>query len=575
MIDNFKNQITKQLKELIPLSEEEISNLLEVPPKQDMGDYAFPCFTLAKVLRKAPPKIAEDLVNQLVLEPYFSEIKVVGPYINFYYNKILYIQSVLKSIIDWDQSKISSIGDGKTIVIDFSSPNIAKPFSIAHLRSTSIGNSLSLIYKYMGYHVVKINHLGDWGTSFGKLIVAYKLWGKPEELESNPIKKLLELYIRFHKELDDKPELDDNAKMWFKKLEDKDDEATRLWSWFKDLSLKEFNRMYDILGVDFDKYWGESFYQDKIEGVLDLLNQKRLVNESQGATIVDLGEYEMPPVLLKKQDGATLYATRDLAAALFRWDQFQFDEMIYVVGGEQELHFKQVFKVLELMDFQWVSRCHHVPFGLIQFKDGKMSTREGKIIFLEDVIEKAKSLALQKIEETLMEKGESGQLSNEEKNQRALIVGISSVIFSDLKNHRQRDILFDWDEMLNPKGETGIYLQYAHARLSGILRNFSRRIGDIKTDDIQISEAASFDIAKELSLFQERIIHAGNIKEPSVIAKYLLDLGQSFSTYYRANQVINEQNIPLSYERLLTVLAVKKILSDGLKLLGIQPLDEM
>ncbi|MDH4129985.1 MAG: arginine--tRNA ligase, partial [Spirochaetota bacterium] len=538
-----------------------------------MGDFAFPCFSLSKVMKKSPQKIAEEIVAKSLHSKVFSEIKVLGPYVNFYLNKNGFIKSVFEEVLNWSKSDFHSMGKGKTVVIDFSSPNIAKPFSIAHLRSTSIGNSLSHIYEYLGYKVIRINHLGDWGTSFGKLIVAYKLWGSAEDLEKYPIKKLLELYVRFHKEAKANPELEEEGKGWFKKLEDGNKEAVKLWSWFKELSLKEFNRMYELIGVRFDYYWGESYYQDKIDKTLN--SMKELLSESQGALIVDLTKYDMPPLLLKKQDGATLYATRDIAASIYRWEQFSFDEMIYVVGGEQELHFKQFFKVLELMNYKWVNRCSHIGFGLIQFKDGKMSTREGKIIFLEDVIEKAKELALEKINETESEKTIEERLNDKEKEERALKIGISSVIFSDLKNGRMKDILFDWDEMLNTKGETGIYLQYAHARLCGILRNFEKRIGPIVENKLNITEDYSFDIAKELYLFNDRLVHAVKVKEPSVIARYLLDLGQSFSSYYRANQVINDNNPELSQERVLTVLAVKKVLSDGLKLLGIEPLDRM
>jgi len=571
----YQKKIAQQLQPWLTCTEQEIIALLERPPKKEMGDFSFPCFTLSKVLKKAPQKIAEEIALQIHETPLFSEVKAVGPYINFFLNQINFITESLKKILHLNEKKFTSVGAGKTIVIDYSSPNIAKPFSIAHLRSTSIGNSLAHIFEYLGYKVVRINHLGDWGTSFGKLIVAYQRWGNNDDLMPNPIKKLLELFIRFHKEAKENPHLEDEARSWFKKLEDQHSEAVRLWKWFKDLSLKEFKRMYDLLGVQFDHYWGESFYQDKIPPLLKEIEKQNLSSESEGAIIINLDKYDMPPVLLKKQDGATLYATRDMAAAIYREQQFDFHQMIYVVGGEQALHFNQFFKALELMNYKWFKDCHHVGFGLIQFQEGKMSTREGRIIFLEDVIEQAKKLALKKINETEAEKPVDKRLTDDERNERALKIAVSSVIFYDLKNGRMKDVLFDWDEMLNPKGETGIYLQYAHARLCGILRKFEQRIGEIDQSEFNITETASFDIVKALSMFRERVIHAAKMYEPSVIARYLLDLAQLFSSYYRANQVINEDNQQLSQERVKTVLAVKSILADGLRLLGIEPLEKM
>ncbi|MDH5681938.1 MAG: arginine--tRNA ligase, partial [Spirochaetota bacterium] len=419
----YKKIIAGLIKKEISQDESELFELVTTPPKKDMGDFAFPCFSLAKLLKKSPQAIAGEIAGKLPAHEAFSKVEAAGPYVNFYLNKTLFVKTILEGVLNWDEKEFQSLGKGKTIVMDFSSPNIAKPFSIAHLRSTSIGNSLSNIFEYLGYKVVRINHLGDWGTSFGKLIVAYRKWGEASELEESPIRKLLDLYVRFHKEADSSPELEEEAKSWFKRLEDGDEEAVKLWKWFKELSLSEFNRMYDKLGVRFDHYWGESFYQDKIDSVMEEISKGGLLSESQGATIVNLDSFDMPPVLLKKQDGATLYATRDIAAAMYRWKEFSFDEMIYVVGGEQDLHFKQFFKVLELMGHSWVERCQHIGFGLIQFKSGKMSTREGKIIFLEEVIEKGRELALDKINESEAEKENEDKVSDEEKSERALALG--------------------------------------------------------------------------------------------------------------------------------------------------------
>ncbi len=566
----IKNEIVKILNNSIPLTNQDIYNLIEIPPKKDMGDYAFPCFPLAKVLKAPPIKIAKELVEKLSPSSLFNNIKSIGPYINFYLDQVSYTNLVLNNVLSKDYNP-KNIGKNKTVVIDFSSPNIAKPFSIAHLRSTSIGNSLSKIFSYLGYNVVCINHLGDWGTSFGKLITAYKHWGNDNNLIS--IKYLLSLFVKFHREAENNPSLDDEARNWFRRLEHKDKEALILWDRFKSISLEEFKRMYKILNVDFDYYWGESYYQDKIEDTITKLNKKGLISKSQGAEIILLDD--MPPVLLKKQDGATLYATRDITASIYRKERLNFDKMIYVVGAEQNLHFKQIFKVLEIMGNEWVKDCHHVSFGLIQFKQGKMSTRKGQIIFLEDVIDNAAKLALDKINESDSDI-KRNNITDEEKKQRALKVGISSVVFFDLKNGRQKDIIFDWKEILNPKGETGIYLQYAHARLCGIIKNFEKDIGKAdKHHSIKITENNSFNIAKVLSTFNSKVMFASENMEPSIIARYLLDLAQVFSSYYRINKVINKDDHLLSKERLITVLAVKKVLSSGLRLLGIEPLEEM
>lgn len=576
-MENFyKNEIVELIKNHVPLNEEEIFNLITQPPKKDMGDYAFPCFTLAKQLRNAPPKIAVEIVEKLDSNDNFKSIEAAGPYINFRLNKTAFTENIINTVLKWQDKQFSDYGEGKTVVIDYSSPNIAKPFTIGHLRSTNIGNSIGHIYDYLGYRVVRINHVGDWGTSFGKLIVAFRNWSSKDDLNEDPIKKLLDLYQRFNKEAKEKPEMEDEARVWFKKLEDGDAEALELWNLFKDLSYKEYERIYNIIGVRFDHYWGESYYQDKIDDLIKEIEDKKLSSISEGALIVDLEKYDMPPLLLKKQDGATLYATRDLAAALYRYNQFQFDEMIYVVGGEQALHFKQFFKVLGLMGYDWNENCHHINFGLILGKDGKkMSSRKGDLVFLDDVINEGRDRALEKLNESEAQKADKDKYSKEEKLERALQLGISSIFFADLKNNRQKDVIFDWDEVLEPKGETGVYLQYAHARLCGILRNFEKKIGAIESKNITISEESSFDIARELSAFKDKCIQASINKEPSIIARYLLDLAQAFSSYYYDNQVINEDNHSLSQERIQTVLAVKKVLADGLSLLGIKALDKM
>ncbi|RMF83772.1 MAG: arginine--tRNA ligase, partial [Nitrospinota bacterium] len=438
----FLTAIVQLLQPHVPLSAEEIERTLELPPDPQMGDYGFPCFSLARHWKKAPAQIAAELAQRLQPTPLIPTIRPLGPYLNFFLHRPTVIQEVLEEIsaqgAAYGQSKE---GEGKTVIVEFSSPNIAKPFGVGHLRSTVIGHALHHIYQALGYQTIRINHLGDWGTQFGKLIVAYKTWGKEEVLQANPIRVLYDLYVRFHEEAEQNPALEDEARTWFKRLEDGDPEARRIWQWFNELSLKEFQRIYDRLGISFDYYTGESFYNTMLEDLVRRIQEAGLARYSEGALIVDLTPYNMPPLLLKKRDEATLYATRDLAAAEYRYRTFHFDKMLYVVGADQKLHFQQFFKVLELMGYDWVKRCVHVDFGLVKFNDEKMGTRRGNIIFLEEVLDKAVALAQSIIEE------KNPHL--EKKREVAEQVGIGAVIFADLSSRRTKDVQFQWERVLN------------------------------------------------------------------------------------------------------------------------------
>jgi arginyl-tRNA synthetase len=459
---DYKSVICQRINEITGLETGTIDNLIEIPPKPEMGDYAFPCFQLSKTMRKAPNLIAGELKEKINSEG-FEKIETAGAYLNFFVDKSSLIKSTLeKALQEKDSYGFSEIGKGKNITIDFSSPNIAKPFHVGHLYSTVIGNSLYRILSSQGYNCISINHLGDWGTQFGKLIVAYKRWVDEEALDKEPIKELLRIYVKFHDEAEKDPSLDDLARMHFKRLEDGGEEELALWKKMTDVSLKEFNRVYEMLGVKFDSYAGESFYNDKMDAVVQEIKDKNLLTESKGALVVDLEEYNMPPCIIMKSDGATIYATRDLTAAEYRKKTYDFYKNIYVVGTPQALHFKQVFTTLKLMGHEWAEDCVHVGFGLVKFADKKLATRTGDVIFLEDLLNEAVSRSRELIEQ------KSPNL--EDKDEVSKKIGIGAVVFTYLKNNRERDIVFSWDDMLNFEGETGPYVQYAYARGKSILR---------------------------------------------------------------------------------------------------------
>ena len=545
------------------LATNEIEQLLEKPKSKDHGDVAFPTFILAKTLRKAPQVIAKEIAEQLSSDD-FEKIEVAGPYLNFFLNKTKVSHEVLTQIIEEkDTYGSATTGAGENIVIDMSSPNIAKPFSMGHLRSTVIGNALSNIAQKLGYQTVKINHLGDWGTQFGMLITAYKKWGNKAAIDANPINELLALYVKINKLAKEDPSLKDEARAWFKKLEDGDTEALELWNWFKTESLKEFSRIYQLLSVDFDSYNGEAFYNDKMSEVVDLLAEKSLLTESQGATIVDLEQYDLLPALIKKSDGATLYITRDLAAALYRHRTYDFKKALYVVGNEQAGHFKQLKAVLKEMDYDWADQITHVPFGLIT-KDGKkLSTREGNVVLLEEVLNEADQRALKLISQ------KNPDLPNPELT--AHQVGTGAVIFHDLKNDRLNNFDFNLDEVVQFEGETGPYVQYTRARSISILNKANFKPD--KAINYHLEDAESWEVIKLLQSFPEVVQRSFDKLEPSVIAKHAIQLAQIFNKYYAHVRILDENSEKES--RLALVYAVQIVLKADLALLGVSSPDQM
>ncbi|PEJ29073.1 arginine--tRNA ligase [Bacillus pseudomycoides] len=560
----YKIQLAKSLFEILKseLSLEQITGLIETPKQDEFGDAAFPCFMLAKQYKKAPAIIAKEIAEKLN-NSFFTKVEAVGPYVNVFFNRHIVSDDVLKAIlVEKEEYGQGYFGREKTVVIDYSSPNIAKPFSMGHLRSTMIGNSLKHIAEKCGYEVVGINYIGDWGTQFGKLITAYKKWGNEELVKEDPIRELFKLYVHFHEEVKEHPELEEEGRAWFKKLEDGDEEAVFLWNWFRHESLKEFSRIYELLGVEFTNFQGEAFYNDKMGDFVDILEEKGLLEESDGAQVVNLEKEDMPPCLIKKSDGATLYATRDLTAALYRQNTYEFDKALYVVGAEQSLHFTQFFTVLKKLGYNWVDGMAHVPFGLI-LKDGKkMSTRKGKVVLLEEVLEEAITLAEQNIEEK--------NPDLKQKEEVAKQVGVGAVIFHDLKNERMHNIEFSLEKMLKFEGETGPYVQYAHARACSILR---KENAEFETEAFQLNDNHSWSTIKLLNRFPQVVETAFFKNEPSHIAKYLLDVAQAFNKYYGNVRILEEDKEKES--RLALVYAVTIVLKEGLRLLGMGAPEEM
>ncbi|KMY55407.1 arginine--tRNA ligase [Bacillus sp. FJAT-27231] len=536
---------------------------IEKPKHLERGDLAFPCFSLAKTERKSPQLIAQE-VSQKINSPLFEKVEAVGGYLNVFLNKQEVTAQVLEEILQKKQNfGASNSGKGKTVAIDMSSPNIAKPFSMGHLRSTVIGQSLALLLAQCGYKPVKINHLGDWGTQFGKLITAYKHWGNEEKVKANPIKELLALYVKFHEEAEKNVRLEAEGREWFKRLEDGDEEAAKLWKWFRAESLKDFSRIYKLLNIDFDSYAGEAFYNDKMDRVVNLLESRGLLSESEQAQVVSLEEEDLPPCLIKKSDGATLYATRDLAAALYRKETYNFEKALYVVGGEQSLHFKQLKAVLKKLGFDWADDLVHVPFGMMR-KDGKkMSTRKGQVVLLEEVLQESIALAKENIEL------KNPNLPNKEEVARQ--VGVGAIVFNDLKNYRMNDIDFSLEDILRFEGETGPYVQYTHARACSILR---KAAWDGKKEmHIQLSGEQEWEVLGLLMAFPETIEKAAADFDPSRVAKHIIDLAQAFNKYYAEVKVLQEDEQKES--RLAFVSAVTQVLRKGLSLLGIEAPDEM
>lgn len=557
----FAKEILKNLEGKNSI--ENIMDLLEKPKFEGQGDLAFPCFTLAKSQGKAPHLIAGELAERIT-HPVFEKVVAAGPYVNCYLKKNVVSKTLLQEILEQrTEYGGSDIGQGRSIPIDFSSPNIAKPFSMGHLRSTVIGNSLAKIVEKVGFQAVRINHLGDWGTQFGKLIVAYKKWGDEVSVKEDPIPELLALYIKFHEEAEREPGLENEARKWFWQLENGDAEAERLWSWFKEESLKEFSKIYELLEVDFDSYAGEAFYNDKMSATIDLLKSKELLTESQGAEVVDLSAEGLPPFLIRKRDGATLYGTRDLTAALYRKEQYHFAKSLYVVGQEQTLHFRQLKLVLKKMGYGWSDDMVHIPFGFI-LKDGKkMSTRKGKVVLLDKVLREAIALAESNIED------KNPALPN--KAETARMVGTGAVIFHDLRNERQNNVEFSLEDMLRFEGATGPYVQYTHARACSILRKSGATPENLAAAGL--NDPYSWEIIKQLMEFPETILKSHKLCEPSAIAKYAVSLAQDFNKYYSHIKILEDDEEKEG--RLAMVFAVTVVLKESLRLLGIHAPDEM
>ncbi|EGP5651785.1 TPA: arginine--tRNA ligase [Enterococcus faecium] len=562
---NNKDLVAKAVYDVVKdeLTLEQVEQLLENPKSAEHGDVAFPAFSLAKVYRKAPQQIAADLAEKID-SANFEKIEVVGPYLNFFMNKELISKKVLQTVVkEKEHYGDSNIGNQGTVPIDMSSPNIAKPISMGHLRSTVIGNSIGFIMEKIGYQPIRINHLGDWGTQFGKLIVAYKKWGTEEAVKAEPINELLRLYVQFHEVAETEPELNEEARAWFKRLEEGDEEAIQLWQWFRDESMKEFNKIYDLLEVRFDSLNGEAFYNDKMDEIVKLLEEKHLLNEDKGAEIVDLSAYDLNPALIKKSDGATLYITRDLAAALYRKRTYDFKQSLYVVGNEQSYHFKQLKAVLKEMGFDWSNDMHHIPFGLITQGGKKLSTRKGKIVLLEEVLNEA----IQSAKEQISEK--NPDLEN--KDAVAKQVGVGAVIFHDLKNDRLNTFDFNLEEVVRFEGETGPYVQYTHARAVSLLE----KAGFVpsETADYALNDDTSWEVVKLVQKYPETVLSAGEKYEPSVIAKHAIKLAQAFNKYYAHTKILADDE--QKEARLALVYAVTVLLKEDLRLLGLHAPDKM
>ena len=563
---DFKAEIASAIAQTLDIDKNDVLEAVEIPPDKVMGDYAYPCFRLAKVLRKAPPLIAADLAEKIQLPSFVKEVKVVGAYLNFFTDKSVFAETIISKVFaEKENYGKSKEGEGKNIVIDYSSPNIAKPFHVGHLRSTVIGNAIYKIYEFLGYNCVGINHLGDWGTQFGKLITAYKMWGNAEAVEKDGISELMRIYVKFHEEAEKDPSLNDTARAWFVKMQDGDEEAISLWKWFKDISLKEFERVYKTLDVSFDSYAGESFYNDKMAAVVEELKEKNLLKESNGAMIVDLEDAKMPPCLIIRSDGGTLYATRDITAALYRKKTYDFEKCIYVTAIDQNLHFAQWFKVIEKMGYDWYKNLVHVPFGLVSLESGKLSTRKGNVVLMEDLLSEAVKKTAAIIEE------KNPNLPNKE--EVAKEVGIGAVIFDDLYNGRIKDIVFSWEKMLSFEGETGPYVQYTNARACSVLRKAEEE-ADGNVDFSLLTDDVTVEVIKLIASFNDKVKDAAERYEPSVVSRYLVDLAQAFNKFYHDNSILNaEENTRKA--RLAVVKAVSLVLTSGLALLGIKAPEQM
>lgn len=568
-----KKEIAVLLSGMIEgLEADDIGAMIEIPPESRLGDFAFPCFKLAKTLRKAPNLIAQDLAEKLSGNSMFARVENVNAYVNFFMNREETAAAVISEVLEKkDRYGASDMGSGKKVIVEYSSPNIAKPFHIGHIRTTVIGNAIYKIFDYLGYETIRINHLGDYGTQFGKMIVAYRKWGNEEDVRREPIKTLLEYYVKFHEEAEKDPSLEDEARATFTRLENGEKEEYELWKWFREESLKEFTYVYDLLGIEFDSYAGESFYSDKMDRIVNMMEEKGILKESQGAQIVDLEEYGMPPALIRKKDGSTLYITRDIAAAVYRKEHYDFDKNIYVVASQQNLHFQQWFKIIELMGYDWADQCVHVPFGMVSLEDGTLSTRKGKVVFLLDVL----NSAVEKTKQVMIEKNGSDADVDEISKQ----VGIGAVVFQELSNNRIKDYVFTWDKVLNFEGETGPYVQYTHARAASVLRNAGASAeavisGEAAVDMSYATSDTAYELIKLISRFPETVREAAEKYEPSVITRHIIDIAQYFNKFYHDEHILVDDEAE-KQAKLALVCAAKQTIANGLGLLGIAAPEKM
>ena len=544
---------------------EEIRGLLAVPPDRAMGDYAFPVFRLAKALRMGPPVIAQKLVAAWTHED-VARAEAVNGYVNFFLNRVNFAADTLNAVFEKGEKYGSSdLGAGKTVCLDYSSINIAKRFHIGHLSTTMIGHSLKRIHDFLGYKTVGINHLGDWGTQFGKMIYAYKTWGKKEDVERDGVSELVRLYVKFHEEAEKDPALDDQGRYWFKKIEEGDEEARSIWSWFKEITLRDTARVYKLLGFEFDSYAGESFYMDKMDRVIDALKEKNLLTISEGASVVDLEEDNMPPCIILRSDGASLYHTRDLAAAMYRQDTYHFDKCLYVVAYQQDLHFRQMFRVLEKMELPWAKDCVHVAFGMISYEGQSLSTRKGYVVYLEDLLQQAQQKALDIINE------KSPNLENKEEIARQ--VGIGAVVYTDLSASRIKDINFCWEDALNFDGETGPYVQYTHARCCSVLRK-AAQIELPEADMNALTDDEAQHCLRLLSRFPDVVKEAAEKYEPFIITRAVTQLAQAYNKFYYEHRILTD-DLAVSSARVALTMAMKDVIKTGLWLIGIEAPERM
>ncbi len=568
---NYREKIADILAPHIEgLERDEILPMIEVPADSSKGDYAFPCFKLAKIMRKAPPMIAKGIAEAIEGEKMFQKVESVNAYVNMFMSKAEFADNVVKEVIEKDEDfGRSDIGAGRTVIVEYSSPNIAKPFHIGHIRSTVIGNSIYKIYDFLGYDTIRINHLGDYGTQFGKMICAYRKWGNKEDVIREPIKSLLSYYTKFHEEAEKDPSLEDEARAIFVRLENGEPEEVELWQWFRDESLREFNRVYDMLGITFDSYNGESFYSDKMPAVVQELKDKGLLVEDNGAQIVKLDQFDLPPALITKSDGSTLYITRDIAAAIYRKNTYDFYKNIYVVASQQNLHFQQWKKVIGLMGYDWADDCVHVPFGLVSMEEGTMSTRQGRVIFLEDVLNRA----VEQTRKIIMEKN----VNTENVDETAREVGIGAVIFNELSNYRIKDYVFSWDKILNFEGETGPYVQYTHARACSILRNAGEAVmASAKEgfDASRITSDSAHALIKLIYEMPEVIAEAGEKYEPSIVTRHIVDIAQAFNKFYHDEHILVDDETEKT-AKVALVMAARNVIRNGLDLLGMKAPEKM